>query len=502
MSHNRADAWDASPCGLLCLAADGTVVDANAALLSWVGRDVDELAGRVRLSELLSVGGRIYWETHLSPMLHADGRVDEVAVELRTARGRLPVHLAASVDQPSGLVHVVLSRASERSRYERDLLLARRAAERAAAQSRVLQSATAALSRGGTVDAVVAAALAAATGPLGGRAATFWLVTLVGDLVIGGVVGEPAGTAPLPRVPLTSRSAVVDADRVLVPVHGQARIQGVLSVAPREEPGADPVDHHVLTAIGQQAGLALDRALMYEESAQVAHQLQRALLATRMPSDSRYTVATSYRPGVERLEVGGDWYDAFPIEGDVLSVAVGDVVGRGLGAAIAMGQLRSAVRAVAGPGVGPAALLGQLDRFVQQVPPAVSATLAYAEVDLGSGRVRYACGGHPPPLLMPADGEPQLVWDGRSTPLGVAVPGKARTQAELELRAGDRLLLYTDGLIERRGRSLKVGLERLQEAAAQLRGLDPEQTVADLTTTLLRDERGRDDVCLLLLSWH
>src|SRR5699024_2216348 len=138
-------------------------------------------------------------------------------------------------------------------------------------------------------------------------------------------------------------------------------------------------------------------------------------------------------------------------------------VGRGLRAAIAMGQLRSAVRAVAGPGVGPAGVLSQLDRFVQQVDAAVSATVVYAEVDLRTGHVRYACAGHLPPLLVPRDGGARLV--------------------------------------ERRDRSLRVGLEGLTETGDDVRGMAPEATVEELTSRLLRGAATDDDVCVLLLSW-
>jgi serine/threonine-protein kinase RsbW len=208
-----------------------------------------------------------------------------------------------------------------------------------------------------------------------------------------------------------------------------------------------------------------------------------------------------YRPGVEMLEVGGDWYDVFLADQGVLSVVVGDVVGRGLGAASAMGQLRSAVRAVAGPDVGPAHLLSRLDRFVEQVEAAGMATLAYAELDLASGLLRYACAGHPPPVLLPARGEPRLLWDGRSTPLGAFVHPQERSEAVVQLGPGDRLLLYTDGLVERRDRSLDDGLALLGTAAASVAGQPLGEAVRTLTTSLLADERGRDDVCVLLLSW-
>ena len=194
--------------------------------------------------------------------------------------------------------------------------------------------------------------------------------------------------------------------------------------------------------------------------------LQRALLTTHLPVDDRFSVTTEYRPGVQSLEVGGDWYDAFLLDDHVLAVTVGDVVGRGLHAATAMGQLRSAVRAVSGPGVGPATLLRRLDRFVRQAGVGFMATLAYAEIDLVTGQVRYACAGHLPPLRLTAGGAHEFLWDGRSTPLGI---GSGRTEASAALDPGDLLVLYTDGLVERRDRSLLDGLEVLATAGAELR---------------------------------
>ncbi|MFH5822967.1 SpoIIE family protein phosphatase [Georgenia sp. AZ-5] len=500
----RARAWAEAPCGLVNLDVHGLVVDANDTFLEWVGRAREDVVGRVRLSELLSAGGRIFWETHLAPMLHADHRVDEVAVELRSPGGRLPVLMTAVVraEAEGTTVRVVLSSARERSRYERELLAARTAADRAAARTRTLQQVTAALSTGVGIRAVADALVSAAVGALGARAATLWTYDPRAGFVPHTASGEDLGTVPPPADAVEETVARVSGDRVVVPLHGQSGLQGVLSLAPRTDPGAEPVGLDVLTAVGQQAGTALDRAGWYEHSATVAHQLQQSLLAAEVPQDERFVVTTDYRPGVETLEVGGDWYDAFLVEDEVLAVVVGDVVGRGLAAASAMGQLRSAVRAVAGPGVGPARLLSRLDRFVQQVPAAASATLAYAEVELRTGSVRYACAGHLPPLLLPADGEARLVWDGRSTPLGLVLPGKDRTEAELRLGPGDRVLLYTDGLVERRDRPLVTGLQALADVAAGLRRLPPAEVVPTLTEHFLRDQQGHDDVCVLLLSWR
>jgi hypothetical protein len=501
------DAWRSSPSGLLELDADGTVVGANDTFLDWVGRAGEDVVGRARLSELLSVGGRIYWETHLSPMLVVDGRADEVALELRTPAGRMPVLLSAVVQPASGTgpvrVHVALSSARERSRYERELLAARRSADRSAEQVRVLQRATSALSRATGVRGVAQAVLDAAVGDLRARAATLWLTDGSGVLRLHASRGERAedvGGPPSPDV-LTRRLAVAEAGRVVVPLHGQAGPQGVLALVPRDDPGVEPPALEVVTALGEQAGLALHRADLYEHSATVAHELQHSLLAAEPPQDPRFEVTTAYRPGVEALDVGGDWHDAFLVDGDVLAVVVGDVVGRGLGAASAMGQVRSAIRAVAGPDVGPARLVSRLDRFVDQVQAAAMATTAYVEVGLGSGRARYVCAGHLPPLLIRASGGAELLWGGRSTPLGVRVPGRERVEGTFELAPGDRVLLYTDGLVERRDRPLEESLGSLVVAATSLRDEPPEVAVPALVQRLLRDERGRDDVCVLLLTW-
>jgi serine/threonine-protein kinase RsbW len=151
--------------------------------------------------------------------------------------------------------------------------------------------------------------------------------------------------------------------------------------------------------------------------------------------------------------------------------------------------------------VGPARLLSRLDRFVEQVEAAGMATLAYAELDLATGVVRYSCAGHPPPLLLRADGATELLWEGRSTPLGAFLHPVRRPEAEVQLAAGDRLLLYTDGLIERRDRGLDDGLALLSTTASTSRTDPLDASVTSLTRALLQDEQGRDDVCVLLLSW-
>ena len=500
--------WDDAPCGLLTLAPDGTILDANATMLGWVGRDAAAVLGAARISELLTVGGRMYWETHLSPLLLVERRLDEVLLEVRGPGGRLPVLLDAVVSEPRDgadeVIHVSVSRAVERNRFERELVATRNAAERSASHVRALQHVTAALSRAVGVAAVAEALLTATVGPVGAAAGTLWLADTAGALAWQGSRGEPAAAAVAAPVGAVDpqRGAQAADGRVLVPLTGHAALQGLLSLTAREDPAADPLDLEVLTAVGQQAGLALDRARTYEHNADVARELQHSLLAVPPPEDVRFAVDAAYRPGVETLEVGGDWHDAFFSSPGVLSVVVGDVVGRGLVAASAMGQLRSAVRAVAGADTSPGQLLARLDRFVERVDAAAMATVAYGDLDVTSGLLRYACAGHPPPLLLPADGEPRLLWDGRSTPLGAFLRPSTRPEAQVRLSPGDRVVLYTDGLVERRARPIDHGLQRLVSTAATLASASTADVVQQLTEVMLDDEHGRDDVCVLLLCWY
>jgi serine phosphatase RsbU (regulator of sigma subunit) len=194
---------------------------------------------------------------------------------------------------------------------------------------------------------------------------------------------------------------------------------------------------------------------------------------------------------VEYLEIGGDWHDAFALPGGKVGIVVGDVVGRGLPAASAMGQLRSAVRALAGAGLGPEAVMRHLDTFVEQLPASQYATLAYAEVDPATGDVAFAAAGHLPPVLFGLDA-PRLYFGGRSTPLGVLAPTLPRTQDTFTLAPGDGFILYTDGLIERRKEPIDAGLARL------LGAVHPQVTPDELVTALVEDGQSDDDVCVLI----
>lgn len=320
----------------------------------------------------------------------------------------------------------------------------------------------------------------------------------------GGRIYHETHYAPLLRMQGSVREIAMDiitADRQRLPV----LVNSVLVTDEAGEPQlvrTTVLDVRERRAYERELRLARDRERAarralerrHEQTSAISHTLQQSLLADEPPRDERFNVAALYHPAVSQLEVGGDWHDAFALPSGRVGVVVGDVVGRGLMAATAMGQLRSAVRALAMTGVGPLEVVRYLDTFVEQVPTARFATLVYAEVEPDSGEVTLSVAGHLPPVLVSAGGEPQLFMGARSTPLGIEVGAMPRVQDTLDLPPGARLVLYTDGLVERRGESIDVGLDRLLAAAAR------EATPEALALALDDGRQGDDDVCVLVFS--
>lgn len=229
---------------------------------------------------------------------------------------------------------------------------------------------------------------------------------------------------------------------------------------------------------------------------ETARALQRSMLSGHLPTSPRVELEVAYHPADEGLEIGGDWYDAFWLsDEESIGLVVGDVVGRGIGAAATMGQLRSAVRALASTGLAPGELLDGLEAYVRRHEVGGMATVVYAQLQLGTGRLRYACAGHPPPVVVTPSEGPRFAWEGRSLPLDAIELDAARPSAECFLEPGSLVLLYTDGLIESRVRTLPEGMDRLLEKIAA----DHAGPLALVETLArgLRDPEHPDDVCLL-----
>lgn len=251
-------------------------------------------------------------------------------------------------------------------------------------------------------------------------------------------------------------------------------------------------DVEFLARVADTCALALENARLYEHERGVAQQLQRALLPDRLPDDPRVELHGFYEAGHEMSRIGGDWYDAFMLDKDRLALVVGDVVGGGLGAATTMAELRVAARAFASDGHGVADVVDRLNRFAGTVDGATGSSLVYAELDLAGNHLSYACAGHPPPVIHTPGEEPVLLWDGRR-PL-LAITDSPTNAGETMLSPGSSVVLYTDGLIERRGRILDDGLALLTSLLAS------ESDLAARPATLaerLRTNVHSDDTCLL-----
>lgn len=265
-----------------------------------------------------------------------------------------------------------------------------------------------------------------------------------------------------------------------------------------------PVDPDVLRSkvavfveLQRERGERVREARARAEAEAIAGMLQRQLLPDRLPAVPALTMAARYRPGERAAQVGGDWYDAILLPGERVGLAIGDVVGHGVRAAALMSELRAALRAYAviEPD-SPGAVLTRLNALVARTHGGTMvATVLYMVIDAAAGRARFASAGHLPPLLLQAGGGARFLAHTPPPPLGVA--GHARFESwETPLAPGDGVLLYTDGLVERRGEPIDVGLARLREALAQ-EPADLEQLSSVILARATGGRGPRDDAALL-----
>ncbi len=390
LEDSAEELYENAPCGYLSTLMDGTIAKINSTLLGWLGLEQEAVVGRMRFTDLLTVGGRLYHETHFAPLLRMRGEIGGIALEMRQPGGaRMPVLVSSAVKHGRGgeplLIRTTVFDARDRRAYEEELLRARRAAEEARQQA--------------------------------------------------------------------------EADR--------ARLQDALAV------------------------------------------LQRSLLPDSLPQVPGLEAAAHYRTASpDRL--GGDFYDLFPVDGKRFAFFLGDVCGKGPEAAAVTSLTRYTLRAAAVHDSDPVSALATLnkvlhDRYAGGDPRYCTTVFGVAEPDptTGHATVTLASGGHPPALVLRADGTAEFL----PTPGGLLVgilPAAHFATATTTLRPGDTLLLYSDGVTEARtgeDRTTLYGDEELRAFVADHAGR-PAHAVIQALTGLLDDfgDGLDDDTALLALG--
>jgi len=402
LEDSAEDLYESAPCGYLSTLMDGTIAKINATLLGWLGLEREPVVGRMRFTDLLTVGGKLYHETHFAPLLRLQGEIGGIALEIRRdGGGRMPVLVSSTVKRSDSgrpvLIRTTVFDARDRRAYEEELLRGRKAAEEARAQA------------------------------------------------------EEA------RAQAEEARAQAEADR--------ARLQDALAV------------------------------------------LQHSLLPATLPTLPGMETAASYHTASpDRL--GGDFYDVFPVDGERFAFFLGDVCGKGPQAAALTSLTRYTLRAAALHDPDPVSALSTLNRVLHERyaqggdPRYCTAVFGVLEPDPKAGKVtvRLASGGHPPALVLRADGTADFL----STPGGLlvgVVPSAPFVGATTVLAPGDTLLLYTDGITEARTSEDRTGLygdEALLAFAADHAGKPTPAVIEALTGLLHSFGNGLDDDTALL----
>lgn len=529
--------FDHAPCGVVETSLDGTIRHTNDTFVRMVGWSSQALVGSRRFSELLTVGGRLYYESHFSPLLRVQGVAQSIAFDVATERGgRLPVLINAELvvdsDGNPGAVLMAVFDARERRSYEQELITERERAQRSARELGALQHLTARLSTASTTDEIAAAVISDGTSLLAAHAvlavidrrqpgvlrtwptfgehdpvvASLRFVPMEANLPVTAVVhsGSELELRTLAEIeqgyPLSGTTFANTDTKSLVglPIFTANSCVGALVLGFPNEGAAQAGAVTNARAIATLIGTALERAWRYEYEYDSAHELQRAFLPVIDDlRDLGIAVSAHYRPAAEKNDVGGDWYDAFILPDGDVALVVGDVVGHDLTAAATMGRLQSVVRLLAMTTPDPAELLAELDRAVLAIPAAFGTTMFYARVSPETGWVKYSSAGHPPPLLV---GETvEILNQSQGVPVGVL---HTRRTSTVRFEAGSHLVLYTDGLIEKRRVPLDESIQEFVEVTKRLSIQSPDEWCDEVLRNRLGPDQFDDAIlmCVTMLA--
>jgi GAF domain-containing protein/anti-sigma regulatory factor (Ser/Thr protein kinase) len=298
---------------------------------------------------------------------------------------------------------------------------------------------------------------------------------------------NPQGVSTVLAVPLTANGEVIG---VMTFIDGPGRM-------------FEADDVSLATEVASRTGVALSNATRFQREHVVAEVLQRAVLPDSLPAVQGLRLDAEYRAGVAGSYAGGDWYDVFELGNDSLFFSVGDVMGKGAPAAALMGQVRSAIRAYAVSGQSPTEVLSSLDRLFNTLVEDRVVTAVVGTITPSTGRVVLSNAGHPSPLVVRADGTVTFGALQHSLLIAAGLNGAPRPRDEFVLDRGDSLVMYSDGLIERRGELITDGMERLGTAATTIAKSGwPDRAAVTFASMLSNgNEERTDDVVVLCVNY-
>jgi GAF domain-containing protein len=281
-----------------------------------------------------------------------------------------------------------------------------------------------------------------------------------------------------------------------VPLAVRGEVIGAVGLARTERQSYGDAELRTVEDVATRAAVALSNARSYQRERETALTLQRSLLPQRLPEVEGVSFAWRYLPAGASTSIGGDWYDVLPLDVNRVALVIGDVMGRGIGAAAVMGQLRATARAFASAQMTPADVLTQMDGAVTRLEQAQITTAAVAILDASQRTLTIAAAGHLPPLLLHPHEGATFVDIDPGPPLGAGTPDYPQTTVAVP--AGSMLLLYTDGLVEDRRRGVDEGMEDLRRACAD--ASDPESLCECAMTVAGHDENHEDDTAMLAIQ--
>ena len=259
-----------------------------------------------------------------------------------------------------------------------------------------------------------------------------------------------------------------------------------------------PEELSMLVTLGSRCAGALERASLYEHARDIALTFQHRLMPALPHTPDWIAIAAGYRPA-SGMAIGGDWYQVLDAGGGRVAAVVGDAVGHGLVAAAAMGQLRASIATAVAYDAEPSHAIAAVDLFAVQGADTLGASLAYVLFDPG-GFAQHVSAGHVPVAFAPAEGDSRLLEGGRRPLLGFHAPDEHNVTAGFEFATGDIVVMFTDGLVERRGETIDDGLKRLLDAVDETKRLSPKAMCSALLDRVTSGYDGDDDIALLVIK--